>query len=96
VVAAVDGEEAVVQFTVHQDRVALCVLDVVMPHRNGREAAEAINALRPGVPILLASGYAADVLEERGHGGAGLEVIAKPFTPEELLRRVRQRLDRGW
>jgi signal transduction histidine kinase/CheY-like chemotaxis protein len=95
VVEAGDGEEAVTQFTAHRERIALCLLDVVMPRRNGREAAEAIRALRPGVPILLASGYAADVLEERGHGGVGLEVIAKPFAPGELLRRVREKLDRG-
>ncbi len=95
VVEAVDGEDAVAQFQAHQDRIALCLLDVVMPRKNGREAAEAIAALRPGVPVLLASGYAADVLEERGHGGEGLEVIAKPFTPGELLRRVREKIDRG-
>ena len=95
VVEAVDGEDAVVQFAARRDRIALCVLDVVMPRKNGREAAEAITALRPGVPILLASGYTADVLEERGHGGIGVDVIAKPFTPGELLRRIRERLDRG-
>lgn len=94
VVEAVDGEEAVAKFAVHGGRIALCLLDVVMPRKNGREAAEAIAAVRPDVPILLASGYTADVLEARGHGGVGLELIAKPFTPGELLRRVREKLDR--
>jgi PAS domain S-box-containing protein len=94
VIEAVDGEEAVAQFAAHRGEIDLCLLDVVMPRKNGREAAEAIRALVPDVPILLASGYAADVLEERGHGGPLHDVIAKPISPAELLARVRERLDR--
>jgi PAS domain S-box-containing protein len=94
VIEASDGEEAVAQFAAHRGRIALCLLDVVMPRKNGREAAEAIRAMVPQVPILLASGYAADVLEERGHGGSLHDVIAKPIAPAELLQRVRERLDR--
>jgi PAS domain S-box-containing protein len=94
VIEAVDGEDAVRRFEADRGRIALCLLDVVMPRKNGREAAEAIRALAPGVPILFASGYAADVLEERGHGGPSHEVIAKPIGPAELLQRVRERLDR--
>ena len=94
VVEAVDGEEAIRQFEAHRARIALCLLDVVMPRKNGREAAEAIRALAPDVPILFATGYAADVLEARGHGSPDPEVIAKPISPAELLQRVRERLDR--
>ncbi len=95
VVEAEDGEEAIRKFEAHRARIALCLLDVVMPRKNGREAAEAIRALAPDVPILFASGYAADVLEARGHGSPDPEVIAKPISPAELLQRVRERLDRG-
>jgi signal transduction histidine kinase len=95
VIEAVDGEEAVRMFAANRERIALCLLDVVMPRKNGREAAEAIRALAPKVPVLLASGYAADVLEERGHGGLEHEVIGKPIGRAELLQRVRERLDRA-
>jgi PAS domain S-box-containing protein len=94
VVEAEDGEEAIRKFEAHRARIALCLLDVVMPRKNGREAADAIRALAPDVPILFASGYAADVLEARGHGGPDHEVIPKPISPAELLQRVRERLDR--
>jgi signal transduction histidine kinase/ActR/RegA family two-component response regulator len=94
VVEAVDGVDAVRKFEEHRDDVALCILDVMMPRKNGRDAAEEIVALRPGVPVLLASGYAADVLAERGLEGAAAELIAKPIAPAELLRKVRDLLDR--
>jgi len=93
VIEAVDGEDAVEQFARNQDRVALCLLDVVMPRKNGREAAEAIAAIRPGVRVLLASGYTADVLEDRGLPPITAEIIAKPVAPEVLLRKVRAMID---
>jgi PAS domain S-box-containing protein len=95
VIEAADGEEAVARFGEAPGRIDLCLLDVVMPRRNGKDAADAIARLRPGVPILLASGYAADVLEDRGHPPGGAEFIAKPIAPGELLERVRRLLDRG-
>jgi signal transduction histidine kinase len=95
VVEAADGEEAVKRFTEDPDRIHLCLLDVVMPRRNGKEAAEAIAALRPGTRVLFASGYAAEVLEDRGHDRLGADFIAKPVTPEELLGKVREVLDRA-
>jgi PAS domain S-box-containing protein len=95
VVEAVDGEEAVRKFAEHRERIALCLLDVMMPRLNGRESAEAIAALRPGVRVLLASGYAADVLQDHGLEAAGAELIAKPIAPADLLKKVREMLDRA-
>jgi len=95
VIEAADGEEAVARFGEAPAKIDLCLLDVVMPRRNGKDAADAIARLRPGVPILLASGYAADVLEDRGQAPGGAQFIAKPISPGELLERVRQLLDRG-
>jgi CheY-like chemotaxis protein len=95
VVEAVDGEDALARFRETPGDIDLCLLDVVMPRRNGKDAADAIARLRPGVPILLASGYAADVLKDRGHHPGGAELIAKPILPAQLLERVRRLLDRG-
>jgi CheY-like chemotaxis protein len=95
VLEAVDGEEAVRKFAADPDGIDLCLLDVVMPRRNGKETAEAIRALRPGVRVLLASGYTADVLEDRGHLRLGADFVAKPVAPADLLRKVRDVLDRA-
>jgi CheY-like chemotaxis protein len=93
VVEAVNGEEAIDQFSAHADQVGLCLLDLVMPRKNGREALEGIRALRPGVPVLLMSGYTGDVLAQRGGLGSANGLIEKPVTPAELLRRIREALD---
>ncbi len=95
VIEAMDGEDAVEKFGANAGRVALCLLDVVMPRKNGREAAEAIAAIRPGVPVLLASGYTADVLEDRGLPAGTTEIIAKPVAPDTLLRKIREVIDRA-
>jgi CheY-like chemotaxis protein len=70
----------------------LAILDVTMPRLSGREAARQIVAIRRGVRMLLASGYAADtqsVLLEPGVRG----FISKPYRPSELARAVRAALD---
>ena len=89
-----DGEEAVRTFSAAPERFGLCLLDVVMPRKNGRETAAALAAIRPGVRVLLASGYAADVLADRGQLVDGAELVMKPIAPAELLAKVREMLDR--
>ena len=50
-------------------------------------------ALRPGLRVLYASGYAADALGPMGLGSQEVAIIQKPFTPAELSQRVREALD---
>jgi CheY-like chemotaxis protein len=95
VTEAGDGDEALAKFAAEPERFDLCLVDMVMPRRNGRETAAAITTLRPGIPVLLASGYAADVLADRGQLAEGAELIAKPVSPDDLLAKVRELLDRA-
>ena len=78
-----------------QDPVAfdLVVSDVVMPHMNGPEMARRLSEIAPGLPVLFASGYSNEALAERGVLPAGVELIRKPFEPNDLLGRVRRVLD---
>ena len=64
--------------------------DVVMPEMNGAQLAEAMEAQRPGLPVLLMTGYAPEDLLERGVGNRDL--LAKPFTPAVLVERVNRAL----
>jgi len=68
----------------------MLITDLVMPGPNGIEVARRVRRVRPGLPVLLMSGYAADALRAERINDASLELIAKPFTALELLDRVVQ------
>jgi len=75
------------------DDISLVMLDVVMPEMGGRDLADRVGMMRPGVKILFMSGYSTDAVEQQGvlaHGSAFLE---KPFSPDSLLRKVRDMLE---
>jgi signal transduction histidine kinase/CheY-like chemotaxis protein len=94
VVEATDGAAAVELYGEHRERVRLCVLDVMMPGRNGRETLEAIRRIDPRARAVFVSGYAADVLGAEGLEDGGAPLVPKPIAPDELLRVVRAVLDR--
>ncbi len=93
VIIAEDGEEAVAKYRENKDRIQLVILDLVMPKKNGKEAYEEIKAISPGVRAFFLSGYTMDMIN-RMEIEAGMEVIRKPFAPKELLKKVREVLDR--
>ena len=64
-----------------------------MPKRCGREVYDAVSAARPGMPTLFLSGYTADIIHKKGIFDEGLQFLAKPLGPSELLTRVRGILD---
>ena len=94
VLMAKDGEEAVRLFRETPDAVQLVLLDVIMPKKNGRAAYDEIRKTSPRVKALFVSGYSADILSKEGVLDAGVDMIAKPLSPMELVRKVREVLDR--
>jgi PAS domain S-box-containing protein len=94
VLAANDGEEALELHRAHAEEVALCLLDVVMPRRSGLEVMREVRARKAGVRVVLMSGYAPELAGGAPVDGPDAPLLVKPFTPGELLRRVREALDR--
>ncbi len=92
VISAVDGVEAVEKFTSSAERIALVLTDVLMPRMGGREAYDRIAAMRPGVPVLFASGYSANALQPGYSVPEGMQMIQKPYSPDELLRKIQELL----
>jgi len=69
------------------------VLDMSMPGKSGVELANLLTARRPGIPVIIMSGYTEETLEVRGLKDP-IVLLQKPFTPRELRRRLREVLDR--
>ncbi len=91
VLPAKNAAEAVRVYDQRSGEVALLLTDVVLPGETGRALAGRLRQQNPGLNILLGTGYA----EQMGlREGNQEECLAKPFSTEVLLRRVRQLLDR--
>ncbi len=95
VFVAAAGREALEVCAGHGGTIDLLLTDVVMPGLSGRELARRIRAAHPGVRLLYISGYTDAELHRHGVLEGGFSLLEKPFTPEELERRVREILEEG-
>jgi two-component system cell cycle sensor histidine kinase/response regulator CckA len=93
VLVARDGEEALELFDREGGSVDLFILDVVMPRKSGRVVFETIRAERPAARVLFCSGYSASQLTSADLPEAGPEMLQKPLSGKELLRKVREVLE---
>jgi CheY-like chemotaxis protein len=91
VLTARHGDEALQVYAAHDGPIDLAILDVVMPHRNGRLTYDELHRRDAALPVLFATGYSYHHLQD------GLieetQVLRKPYTPQDLLERVRAILD---
>ncbi len=94
VLRARDGEDAVAQFELHRDRIALLVFDVVMPKLNGPDAYVKIRAIQENVPVLFISGHSFESPALSSFVERGAELLQKPYSTKALLLKVRALLDR--
>ncbi|MGC4001078.1 MAG: PAS domain-containing protein [Anaeromyxobacter sp.] len=93
VLVARDGAEALELFGKAARRPRLVVSDVVMPGLDGRAVADELRRRHGPVPVLFVSGYSQEVIAHHGVLDSGVAFLAKPFTPDALLARVRAALD---
>ena len=94
VIEAVNGEDALQKFLEHRDSIQLLLLDIVMPKKNGKELYDDIKKTGSEVKVLFLSGYPAEVISNTGLMEDGSNLIMKPVHPQDLLRRIREELDR--
>jgi PAS domain S-box-containing protein len=92
VLNARSGREAIDICARETQPIDLLLTDVIMPTMNGTDLAKRIAGVRPGVPVLFMSGYGHEAFEQEMLVD-GTQFIEKPFSAEELLRRVRSLLD---
>jgi two-component system, cell cycle sensor histidine kinase and response regulator CckA len=78
----------------NRKRISIVMLDMIMPKKNGKEVGEAIRKVSAGVKILFASGYTMDIIKGKELKESGSDFIHKPYTSKDLLKKVREILDR--
>ncbi|MBW1686870.1 MAG: response regulator [Deltaproteobacteria bacterium] len=91
--AAAGGRAAIERFHAHATEIDVVVLDLSMPDVDGLQALQAIRARRPGVPVVLISGFTAKQAAERwGEAEPPACFLCKPYEPEDLVDRIRELL----
>jgi CheY-like chemotaxis protein len=93
VLCASDGADALRLVERHGGEIHLLLTDVVMPGMSGRELAEQMIVRRAGIRILYMSGYPGDAAVHHGEFVRGSAFLQKPFSPDGLVRKVRETLD---
>jgi PAS domain S-box-containing protein len=93
VLEAADADQALRASGRWGEVIDVLVTDVVMPGVHGPELAAQIRAQRPGIGLVLMSGYADDDLDRQTEAGETLEMLPKPFNVEALRRAVGRAAD---
>jgi CheY-like chemotaxis protein len=93
VLAAGDADEALALVDQHPGNIDMLLTDVVLPGRSGKDLSVDFKALRPAAKVLFTSGYSQDVIVHQGVLDEGANLIEKPFSADELLRKIRELLD---
>jgi CheY-like chemotaxis protein len=94
VLEAAEAAEAILICERHAGPIHLLLTDVVMPRLSGRQLAERAIVLRPELRVLFMSGHTDDAVVRHGVEVSTLALIQKPLTPDRLLAKVREVLDR--
>jgi CheY-like chemotaxis protein len=84
-----NGQEALKVFDQHGDAIDMLLTDMRMPYMGGGELAQHLRARRVTLKLLCISGYPGTETED-----LGADFLAKPFSRDDLLRKVREVLDK--
>jgi PAS domain S-box-containing protein len=93
VLTAADGNEAVVLYQQHKEEIQLVILDMNLPKFNGYEVFHRLKTANRTVKVILASGYLEFDMKSKMLKAGVKDFIQKPYSPHEMLRRIRSLLD---
>ncbi len=91
VLEADNGQDAIQMARSHQGKIHLLLTDVVMTGGiNGLELAANLGALQPGLKVIYMTGYAADLIDQKGMANLQNRMLQKPFSADTLRRKIRE------
>jgi PAS domain S-box-containing protein len=95
VIEAPGGPQALREAERFPEAIHLLLTDVVMPGMSGPDTAERLKSIRPGIEVVYVSGYTDNAVAHSGVLDPGVAYLAKPFSPEALIAKVREVLSAG-
>jgi len=95
VLMASDGNQALGLYREEGVKIDVVVLDLTMPGLSGREVLARMRSIRPGVPVVLSSGYSTDDDAQDLLARGAADFLPKPYEPEDLARAIRAALGRN-
>ncbi|MGH9317632.1 MAG: response regulator, partial [Thermoanaerobaculia bacterium] len=93
VLAVGSAEEALALSESDDSGIDLLLTDVILTGTSGPELAKLLRERHPGMGLLYICGYTENLLLEQGAGESETALLQKPFTPDSLVRRIREVLD---
>jgi two-component system cell cycle sensor histidine kinase/response regulator CckA len=93
VLLADHGRTAIELWQTCPESIHWVVTDVAMPHMSGRELVGRLRATQPQLKVLYISGFTDDALEHHGVLDSGTPFLPKPFTADQLKKKIRSVLD---
>jgi len=93
VLRAADFDEALNLFREHQSEIGLVFSDIGLPRVDGIALCEKLRTLKPGLPLVLASGYPTKEFRERINALGPQAFLSKPYNTPDILQTVRKTLD---
>jgi PAS domain S-box-containing protein len=95
VISRTNSVEALEAFRSHPDRFDLVITDMTMPRMPGDKLASEIISIRPGIPILLCTGFSHTLTDEKITSVGIREILMKPVVIKDLALKIREVLDEG-
>jgi len=93
VLLAEDGQEMITQYVLNKENISLVISDMGLPKVGGYEAFKKIRSVDPSAKVILASGYLEPNVKSEILKSGARDFIQKPYSPEEVLKKVREIID---
>jgi CheY-like chemotaxis protein len=93
VLIARNGQHALKLVSSYSEPIDLLLSDIVMPGISGRTLAETLQQTHPNLKVLLMTGYSEETIADFGVVTPKIDLLQKPYMPQDLIRKVQEILD---